>query len=86
MGVEVEGACDQDIEAGVHCFPSGGDEVLAADSAVFRADEDGSPTLWTILALDEGAARADKVAGPRRQALEADAVALVYCLMPSALR
>ena len=76
MGVEVEGAGDQHVEAGVHRLAGRRDEVLPADGAVFRADQDRGPPLGTVLALDEGAARADEVARPGRQALEGDAVAL----------
>ena len=57
MGVEVEGAGDQHVEAGVHRLARGGDEVLPADRAVFRADEDRGPALGAVLAFDEGAAR-----------------------------
>ena len=35
----------------------GGDEVLPADGAEFRADEDGGAALGAVLAFDEGAAR-----------------------------
>jgi hypothetical protein len=80
MGVEVEGAGDQDVEAGVHCLSPGGDKVLPADGAVFGADEDRSPTLGAIPTFDEGAARADEVAGPWRQALEGYAIALFLLL------
>ena len=76
MGVEVEGAGDQHVEAGVHRLARGGDDVLPADSAVFRADEDRGAALGAVLAFDERAARADEGARPGRQALEGDAVAL----------
>jgi hypothetical protein len=40
MGVEVEGAGDEDVEAGVGGFAGGGDEVGAGDGAELRADQD----------------------------------------------
>ena len=76
MGVEVEGAGDQHVEAGIHRLAGGGDDVLPADGAVFRPDQDGGAALGTVLAFDECAAGPDEVARPGRQALEGDAVAL----------
>ena len=76
MGVEVEGAGDQYVEAGVHRFAGGRDDVLTADRAVFRADEDRGPTLGAVLAFEEGGAGADEIARPGRHALEDDAIAL----------
>ncbi len=40
MGVEVEGAGDHHVEAGLGRLAGGGDEVGALDGAVFGADED----------------------------------------------
>ena len=57
VGVEVEGAGDQHVKAGVGRFARGGDEVLPADRAVFRANQDRGPAFGPVLALDEGAAR-----------------------------
>src|SRR5579863_7048218 len=56
----------------IHRLAGRGDEVLAADRAVLRADQDGGAPFRTVLAFDEGAAGADEVAGPGRQALEDD--------------
>ena len=75
MGVEVEGAGDQHVEAGIHGFAGGRDQILPADRTVFWADQDRGPPFGAVLAFEEDAARADEVALPRRQALEGDAVA-----------
>ena len=40
VGVVVEGAGDQHVEAGVARLARGGDEIGARDRAEFRADED----------------------------------------------
>ena len=66
MGVEVEGAGDQHVEAGVDRLARGGDNVLPADGAVFGADQDRGAALGAVLAFDERAARADEVARPGR--------------------
>ena len=57
MGVEVEGAGDQHVEARLDRLARGGDESCAADGAVFRADQDRGAALGAVLAFDEGAAR-----------------------------
>ena len=80
MGVEVEGAGDQHVEARVNRLARGGDNILPADSAIFGTDQDRGAALGAVLALNEGAAGADEIAGPWRQALETDPVALVLLL------
>ena len=86
MGVEVEGASDQHVEAGVHRLAGGGDDVLPADGAVFRTDQDRGAALGAVLAFDECAAGADEGARPGRQALEGMRSPFACCLTPSAFR
>ena len=45
VGVVVEGAGDEHVEAGVAGLAGGGDEVGAGDGAELRADEDGGAFL-----------------------------------------
>ncbi|MNV79302.1 hypothetical protein D3C71_1728470 [compost metagenome] len=81
MGVEVESAGDQDVKPSIDRFARGGDEILPADRAVFRSDQDCCTTFRPTLAFDEGAACSDKLsARPGREAVESDAVALVLLL------
>ena len=45
VGLEVEGAGDQHVEAGIGGFPRGFDQVGALDGAEFGANEDGGATF-----------------------------------------
>src|SRR5207253_1279683 len=80
MGVEVEGAGDQDVEARIDGLARSRDNVLPADGAVLGTNQDRGAALGTVLAFDESPAGADEITRPRRQALEGDAVALVLLL------
>ena len=53
MGVEVEGAGDQHVEARIDRLARGGDEVRPADGAVFGTDQDRGATFGAVLAFDE---------------------------------
>ena len=75
VGVEVEGAGDHHVEAGLGGLAGGGDQVGALDGAVFGADEDAGAAFG--LALGVAALGADQLAGPGLEGGELDAVALV---------
>ena len=68
VGVVVEGAGDQHVEAGVARLARGGDQIGARDGAELRADEDAGAFLGAVVALDVAALGADAVARPGRQA------------------
>ena len=76
VGVEVEGAGDHHVEAGLGGLARRGDQVGALDGAVFGADEDAGAAL-RVLALGVAALGADQLAGPGLEGGERDAVALV---------
>ena len=68
MGVIVEGASDQHVEAGVAGFAGGGDQIGAGDGTELRANEDGGALLGAgvFVALDVPACSADQRARPWR--------------------
>jgi hypothetical protein len=75
MGIEIEGAGDQHVEAGFVGLARRGGQVGARHGAVFRADQDrGAAHLVAFL---EAALGADPLTGPRRHAVEIDLAALV---------
>ena len=78
MGIVVEGAGDQDVEAGVSRLTGGGDEIGARHRAELRADEDAGATL--AVSLHEPPLGADEVARPAGEARKGDAVFLVRLL------
>ena len=78
VGVVVEGAGDQHVEAGIAGLAGGGDQIGALDGAELRADEDGGALLG--LAFQVAAFGADEIAGPGRERGEGDPVLLVRLL------
>ncbi len=70
MGVEVESAGDQHVEPCIYGFTGGVDNILAADGAVFRADQYGGSALYAVLAFDESSFSTDKIAGPGSKRFE----------------
>lgn len=83
MRLEVEGAGDQDVEAGVGGLTGGIHEVGTTDGAVFGADEDAGTARG--LAFLIAALGGDPLTVPRRQAVEEDAISLVL-LVDAGLR
>ena len=74
VGVVVEGAGDDHVEAGVSGFPGGLHQVGAGDGAEFRADEDARPAVGgAVVVVGLGA---DRFAGPAAEGAEGDAVVL----------
>ena len=57
VGVVVEGAGDQHVEAGIAGFAGGGDQIGARDGAEFRADEDGGALFCAARLRDSGLRR-----------------------------
>ena len=82
VGVVVEGAGDQHVEAGVGGLAHCRHEIGARDGAELRADEDAGASLGAGVGIpfDVSSLGADKVAGPRPDAREGDAVLLVRLL------
>ena len=82
VGVVVEGAGDEHIEAGIAGLARGGDQIGAGDGAELRADEDGGAFLAAGLgvAFDIAAFGADQIARPGRERGEGDLVFLVRLL------
>ena len=78
VGLVVEGAGDQHVEAGIAGLAGGGDKVGALNGAELGADEDGSAFLG--VAFHVAAFGADEIAGPGRERGEGDPVLLV-CLL-----
>ena len=78
VGLVVEGAGDQHVEAGVARLAGGGDEVGALHGAELGADEDGGALLG--LAFQVAALGADQIARPGRERGEGDPVLLVRLL------
>jgi hypothetical protein len=74
MGVIVERAGDQHVEARFGGFAGGQNQVHAGERAEFRADQDSGAALG--LAFQEASLGADVVAGPGLQADEVNAVRL----------
>ena len=74
----VEGAGDEDVEAGIAGLARGLDEVRPLHGAELRADEDGGPLLDVALAI--ASLRAHHLAGPRRERREGDPAFLVRLL------
>ena len=80
VGIVVERAGDQHIEAGVAGLARGRDQIGARDGAELRADEDGGAFLGSPCAFDIAALGADQVARPGRDGRERDLVFLVRLL------
>jgi hypothetical protein len=74
VGLIVERAGNQHVEAGVGSLARGGDEIGALDGAELRTDEDGGALL--CFAFEVAALGADEIAGPRREGRERDPVLL----------
>ncbi|MHA3980570.1 hypothetical protein ACW9UR_23125 [Halovulum sp. GXIMD14794] len=81
VSLEVEGASDDDVEAPIGGLAGAVDQVGAADGTVLGADEDRRSALG--LAFHVAALGGNPVAGPGRQAVEPDRVALVLLLYAS---
>ena len=88
VGVVVEGAGDQHVEAGVAGLAGGGDQVGAGDGAELGADEDGGALLGAglLVAFEVAAFGADEVAGPGGERGEGDPVFLVGLLHAGGLQ
>ena len=80
VGLEVEGAGDEHVEAGVAGLAGGPDEVLSGDGAELGADDDAGAAFGAVLAFGVAALGADELAGPRVDRRERDAVGLVGLL------
>ena len=82
MGVVVEGAGDQHVEASVRGLAGGFHKIGAGDGAEFRADEDAGAFLYAGVgvALCVGSLGADEFAGPGSDPGEGDAVLFVRLL------
>ena len=74
----IEGAGDENIEAGITRLAGGGDKVGALDGAELGADEDGGALL--DFALQVAAFGANQFAGPWRKGGEGDPILLVRLL------
>lgn len=87
MRIEVEGACDHEVEAIVHRFARGSHEIAAPAGAELRSDEDRSAALDLVAfrAFHEAAFGTNLLARPGDHAFELDAVALVLLLDAFAL-
>ena len=88
VGVVVEGAGDEHVEAGIAGFAGGGDQIGAGDGAELGADEDGGAFLLAgfFAAFDIAAFGADQIAGPRGERGEGDLVFLVGLLHTGGLQ
>ena len=87
MGVEVEGAGDQHVEAGVDRLARGGDDVLPADRAVFGADQDRGAALRRRFPPSMKVPLAPmKLPGQGVRLSKVMRSPLACCLTPSALR
>src|SRR5580704_14087142 len=73
MSVEIERACDKQVEARLVRLARGGSQVRARDSAVFRADKDRGAAH--LVALAEAPLGADPLPWPGRHAFEIDLAA-----------
>ena len=80
VGVVVEGAGDQNVEAGVARLAGRGNQVRAGDGAELRTNEDGGALLRNCGALDIPALRANQIARPGGDGRERDLVLLVRLL------
>ena len=82
VGVVVEGAGDQHVEASVGGLAGGFHEIGAGDGAEFGADEDAGAFLYAGVgvALCVGSLGTDEVAGPGSDPGERDAVVFVRLL------
>ena len=78
VGLVVEGAGDQHVEAGIAGLASGSNEIGALHGAELRADEDRRALLG--LTLHVAAFGADEIARPGRERREGDPVLLVRLL------
>ena len=80
MGIEVEPAGDQCIEAGVEGLAGGGGQIGAGDGAEFRADEDGGALLGAAVQI--GPLGGDVFPGPAGDGGERNPVLLGRLLYP----
>ena len=80
VGLEVEGAGDHEVESGIGRLAGAGDQIGAADRAVFGADEDTRAALGLTFLI--AALGGDPLARPCCEAVELDRVFLANLVHP----